>query len=386
MKDKTGWNKYRRKASVPTKKQPTVDITGLANSGEGIARIDNHVVFIPYTMPGDTVKIEIVQQKKNFARARVISIDKPSDQRVEPACEYFKHCGGCDWQHIPYAVQLQEKRHQLEDALRRIGRLATCNIKPIVPSADPYHYRNRIQGEVQGGQFYFMQRASHTPIAIKHCAIAEPAINHYLSAELKSAEDGSVEIAVTNGTASIHAIKQSRSEELGFRQVNTQVSELLLSQLIEKVSQSQAAQIVDLYCGKGAWTNQLANKLHDRQIIGVDVSKANIQYATDEAKRFNLHNVRFHLAKVEHAIKTLQAEGSVCIVDPPRNGLSATVVEHLIKHPPKELIYVSCHPATLARDLSQLCQSVFMLDSIQPFDMFPQTAHLECLCVLRRQN
>ncbi len=383
MKEKAGWNKYRHKRVPMEPKEAELVIQSLTNSGDGLGRLDDRVVFVPYTLPGDKVKIKITQRKKTFALAEVVEILEPGEGRVDPKCNYFEQCGGCDWQHVPYAAQLEAKEHQLRDTLERIGSLGQIPIEPIASSEQHFGYRNRIQGEIRNGEFHYKRRRSDQRIAVKRCEIAEEPINEWLATELPNAAPGRVEIAIVNDEVVVLPVNQKNSTELGFRQVNTQISQHLTDRLLEIVSKSACEAIIDLYCGRGNWTTQIAALHPDKHVIGVDSSSDNIDAARTAAHKQRLGNAQFHLSTVEKLIHKLPVQHSLCIVDPPRSGLDTAVAEGLLQHAPQELIYVSCHPATLARDLKLFKQEGYEIASLLPLDMFPQTAHLESLVHLK---
>ncbi|MFT5893616.1 MAG: 23S rRNA (uracil1939-C5)-methyltransferase [bacterium] len=377
MKDKTGWNKYRHKRNPVEPKEAELTIVSLTNSGDGLGRLDERVVFVPYTMPGDRVQIKITQRKKNFMLAEAIDILEEGPGRLTPRCSVFERCGGCDWQHVPYADQLKAKEEQLRDTLTRIGTLGNIPIEPIAHGDEEFNYRNRIQGEVRSGKFHYKRRRSDERIAVDRCEIAEEPINEWLASDLSEVPAGRVEVAVVDGAVVVAPITEKNTTELGFRQVNTQVSQILTDRLLECVKNSECAKVIDLYCGRGNWTNQIAALHTDKQVMGVDTSPENIDIARASSRQMKLGNVQFHLAPVEKIINRLPVETSLCIVDPPRSGLDTAVTERLSSNRPAELIYVSCHPATLARDLKLLTDAGYQITTLLPLDMFPQTAHLE---------
>jgi len=227
MKDKSGWNKYRRKQPPAEARECDIVIEALTNSGDGLGRIDQRVVFVPYTLPGDKVKVRLTQRKKTFAIGQIVEILEPGKQRIEPQCQYFGQCGGCDWQHVPYAEQLSAKQEQLEDTLKRIGGLDDITVEPIVHGQQQFSYRNRIQGEIRAGDFHYKHRKSDQRIAISRCDIANEAINDWLAADNKTELSGRIEIAVMDDEVVVVPMNDNHSSELGFRQVNTEVSEML---------------------------------------------------------------------------------------------------------------------------------------------------------------
>ncbi len=383
MKDKSGWNKYRHKRKAVEPRDAELVIESLTNAGDGLGRQDQRVVFVPYTIPGDRVRIKITQRKKTYALGSVEEILEPGKDRIEAPCPYFGSCGGCDWQHVPYAQQLAAKQEQLIDTLGRIGLLHDLPMEDIIPSTREYGYRNRIQGEIRAGSFHYKWRRSDQRIAVDHCAIADDAINAFLKdSDLSQCAQGRVEIALVDGEVNVFPINEKNSTELGFRQVNTDISEKLTARLLDRVQQSSCERIIDLYCGRGHWTNHIAEQHPDRQVAGVDSSPENISAAREQARQRRLNNVHFHEASVEKTLAKLDIANNLCIVDPPRAGLDNSVTDALIANPCQELLYVSCHPATLARDLKKLTEGGYRIETLTPMDMFPQTAHLECVARL----
>ena len=398
-KDKTGWNKYRRGPKRTTSGDLTLTIDSLSHYGDGVARHNGQVVFVPLTLPGEYVRLKPTSHKKSYLRASVIEIIKPSPLRRQAPCEYFGQCGGCDWQHLPYEEQLKAKQQHLADVLQRIGKLQNVNIKSMIASEQQFHYRNRIQGVVKDGRFHFKQRASNTLVAIEQCAIAEPAINAALSNAShvnptssctdtlqQPLPEGRVELSVNANGVSILPLNDNNTTEFGFRQVNTAVS-TMMSELLHQVAQTHmTGQCIDLYCGRGSWSIDIAQQHPQTSVTGVDSSEQNIRIARTLAHDAKLNNLKFHQGQVEKLLHTLALPDSFCIVDPPRAGLDAKLCQALITHPAKTIIYISCHPATLARDMATLTQTCYSLESVTPLDMFPQTAHLETLSVLHRKS
>ncbi|MFK7893240.1 MAG: TRAM domain-containing protein, partial [Granulosicoccus sp.] len=238
MKDKTGWNKYRHKRKSATYEDTELVIESLTNAGDGLGRQDQRVVFVPYTMPGDRVKIKFTQRKKTYALAEVVEMLEPAAERVDARCSYFERCGGCDWQHVPYELQLQAKAQQLQDTLERIGKFTELPLQPIIASDQPYQYRNRIQGEISDGKFHYKWRRSDQRIAISRCEIANESINEWLQSGLSDAPEGRVEIAVIDDHIEVVPVSNDNSTELGFRQVNEHVSKTLTNLLLDIVAES----------------------------------------------------------------------------------------------------------------------------------------------------
>ena len=359
-----------------------VAITALTNAGDGIGRLDDQVIFVPYTMPGDEVRAKVIQDKGSFLVAELIEVVTPSPDRIAPSCGYFGECGGCDWLHIPYPYQLNVKVDELRETLLRIGGLAEIKIEEIIASPKPTHYRNRIQGHIRNGAFHFMRKGSNKLIAIEKCEIADDLINQQLAQGFEAPVAGKVEIGVSDKQVTVTPLNAKQTTDSGFRQVNSEMGIILSELVLDAVRGGDFDSINDLYCGRGDWTNAIARLFPEAAVLGIDAMPENISLAKSQATRDGLKNVKYLQARVEDALDQVKVKNSFCIVDPPRAGLDASVCKALCKRPAKQLIYVSCHAATLARDLKLLANG-YVVTSVQPLDMFPQTSHLECLVKLQ---
>jgi len=391
MKFRSSLDKYRRgKPALVGQKLATVKIESLNQQGEGVAHIDGQAVFIAHTAPGDEAQVRIVKKHKRWLRATVEHLIKPSEQRCEPKCPYVPQCGGCSWQHINYEHQLTAKETQLPSTLRHIGGIEHITVKHIVASPKPFAYRNRIRGVLQNNQFHFHANGSTELVAVARCAIADDRINAWLAdpENTTSSEPEAVELAISGDEVHRSPISDDRTTALGFRQGNEAVSTELtraVSAVINRQLQSApqpTSTLLDLYCGQGSWSVQIANAHPNLQVKGIDVSADNIRCAQRWAK--GIRNLSFCTQTAERALADHNMSADFCIVDPPRAGLSTTVIDALNANPVDTLVYVSCHPASLARDLAALSSSAYCIDSVQPFDMFPQTAHVETLAVLHK--
>ncbi len=354
-------------------------IDSLTSTGDGLGRVNDRVVFVPYTMPGDQVRVRVVQDKRTFMTAKLLEITNSSADRIEPECRYFTECGGCDWQHIPYAMQLDVKHRQLRESLQRIGGLTDPNLAPIIPSANSFGYRNRIQGILRDGAFHYMRKSSNKPIAVTECKLADQRINRRLAQGFEGNLNGKVELAVAGDSALVSPLNEKHATELGFRQVNSQIGEVLTMLIQQTLENDRYEHINDLYCGRGDWANSMATLNPAAAVSGVDSLAENIAHARQQASQLGLSNVRYVLARVEEAIAQITLKNSFSIVDPPRAGLDPEVCKALCRKPARTLVYVSCHAATLARDLKILTAGGYQIEQVQPLDMFPQTSHLESL-------
>jgi 23S rRNA (uracil1939-C5)-methyltransferase len=325
------------------------------------------VYFVPFTAPGDRVRATPVKRQKKFSEARVVEILMPSPDRVVPECEYFTRCGGCAYQHIAYARQLDLKHRQVEQTLRRVGKFPEVPMRPIVPAPHPYAYRNRIRVHVQDGQAGFFAHRSHELIPIRHCPIAKPAVNDSLRRMLRTPlRDGDYTVFADDG-------------EKFFTQTNDAVAEALLALTEQTVTRGQAL-LIDAYAGAGFFSNRLAPLF--TQVIGIEEN----EHAVERARASSAPNERHLLGDVSMLLAevlTAHPMGQTSVIlDPPATGLAPQVAGLLAMSRPSEILYVSCNPATLARDLGEL-RSTYRLESVTPLDMFPQTAEIEVLAVLR---
>jgi 23S rRNA (uracil1939-C5)-methyltransferase len=348
-------------------------IEDVAFGGKGVAREQGKAVFVPYTIEDELVSAEIVREKKQFAEADLVEVKQSSPNRVAPECPYFGRCGGCAYQHIDYQHQLAIKWRQLRDALQRIGKLKDVPMRPIIPSPRQYAYRNRITVHAQDGVIGFFRRDSHRLIDIECCPISREEVNRALAKlrEQKHVQDG-------------HYALRTASEPRVFSQVNDEVGQALRNLIIDLVPPNQDL-LIDAYCGAGFFAKALLDTFE--RVIGIDWDRFAIAAAKENATEKETY-IAGAVEDVEAAVSAAFASGDVqpralgtsaattMIVDPPATGLTEGVRKAITDLAPATLIYVSCNPPTLARDLKEL-QHRFAINSITPLDMFPQTAEIE---------
>ena len=362
-------------------------VEDVAFGGNGVGRDQGKAVFVPYTIEGELVSAEVVREKKQFAEAELVEVKESSPDRVAPKCPYFGRCGGCAYQHISYEHQLAIKWRQVRDALQRIGKLKEdIPMQRIVPSPKQYAYRNRITVHAQDGVIGFFRRDSHHLIDIKNCPISRDEVNRAL-AQLRA------QTYVREG----HYTLRAASEPRVFSQVNGDVAEALRDLIVDLVPPNQNV-LVDAYCGAGFLTKALLGKFE--RVIGIDWDRFAIAAAKDNAtdkETYIAGDVGTELQKVGASHLNRPAHGNestgrlrssapaTLIVDPPATGLSEEVRKAIIEFAPQTLLYVSCNPPTLARDLKEL-QHKFAIKRVTPFDMFPQTAEIEILAHLEARK
>ena len=345
-----------------------LQIEDVAFGGKGVAREHGKAVFVPFTIDGELVSAKIVREKKQFAEADIVDLGKNSPHRVEPACRYFGRCGGCAYQHIDYAHQLEIKARQVRDVLRRIGKLKDVPLRAIIPSPLPYGYRNRITVHAENGIIGYFQRDSHRLIDIERCPIAMDEVNREL-AELRTHD-------VRDG----HYTLRAQSGPRIFSQTNDAVANALRDLIVQLVLTGQDL-LVDAFCGAGFFAKALLDKFE--RVVGIDWDRFAIAAAKETATPKESYIAGDVETGLRSAFEDCDAVRSVMIVDPPASGLTARVRETIADLSPATFIYISCNPSTLARDLKDL-MTRFKLESVTPLDMFPQTSEIEVVAHLKR--
>lgn len=367
--------------------QLTLTISDIAFGGEGVARVDDFVVFVPFVLVGETVEAEITEVKKKFARARPVNILTPSPERVQPECVHFTACGGCQYQHAAYDTQLRLKHKQVSDLFRRIGGIEKDVVAPVVPCPRPYSYRNRIMIRSQWNKpeqrlnIGFVRWDCGLVEDIFECKIAEPALNEQIHrVRAHPPPKGGIKVVLRVTPEGWDVPPDS------FFQNNFHLLPGLIEVVREFLKAGGTRHLVDLYCGVGFFAIELADIVES--FVGVEYDQAAIKAARRNAERRGRHNGEFRAGTVEEVLPGLLArsrpEATTVILDPPRKGCLPATLRRLRECSPAQIIYVSCHPATMARDLNILCaEGVFELVRVQPLDMFPQTQHVECVADLR---
>jgi tRNA/tmRNA/rRNA uracil-C5-methylase (TrmA/RlmC/RlmD family) len=347
---------------VPT----DLTIHDIAFGGKGVARDGGKAVFVPFTIDGEQVTARITREKKQFDEAELIEVLEPSRHRVAALCPYFGHCGGCSYQHIDYAHQLELKQKQVAQTMRRIARLTAPPMRAIVPSPLPYSYRNRITVHVENDVVGFFRRDVHELMDIAQCPISMPEVNAAL-AQLRATRP-----------ADGHYTLRAHSGPRVFAQTNDAVADAM-ADFISSLLTGEEELLIDAFCGAGFFTKRLAAKF--QRVIGIDWDR----FAIDAARKVAQPNETYIAGDVAIELAKVSTASHALLVDPPAVGLSAEIRRAILDSPPRTMIYVSCNPPTLARDLAEL-QSRFRVVSITPFDMFPQTAEIEVVAELHHST
>jgi len=372
-------------------------IASLAAGGDGVGHLpDGRVAFVPFAAPGDLLRVRIVESRARFARARILDLLEPGPARVDPVCPAFGSCGGCAWQHVDYAAQLDAKREILVEALRRIGGLEPP-VGPVLPSPSQYAYRGRTRMRVAGGRVGYLRRRSHALCAVSRCPVLVPALERRLGelAAHPPAEEGEWELAIGSGevrAAPIAAGAAGRIHlEVGGRRVGVsagvfaQSNALLLEELAARVAESAGggSLAVELFAGAGFLTVGLAARFG--RTVAVESDPDALRDLRANLAEAGLDRVEVVGERVERALPRLAGLGpDVLVLDPPRTGLPRGSARDLAAVRPERIVYLSCDPATLARDLAELSALGYGLRGVLGIDLFPQTPHLEALAALER--
>lgn len=446
-----------------------IDITDLADTGDGIGRFDQLVVFVPDTVPGDRVAVRLQQVKSTYATAKLETLVKLSEHRIRPNCIVADKCGGCQWQHVNYDYQLKTKQNQVIQALERIGGFSDLPCDEILAGKiDNFPqflgYRNKatyplarsVAGQVQAGYY---QKGTHKLVNLNQCPVQDPRLDpllkdvkediHWMKWPVYGEKEhtgevrhlslrigrrtGEILLTVIARTGDLPGLETQASDWLKsypklvgvclninaaktnvifgsetrciagrpflreefaglefqlrantFFQVNTEAAEGLLEVIAAELNLQGNEILVDAYCGIGTFTLPLAKQV--QIAIGLEVQPEAIAQAELNAQLNDLTNVTFHVGTVEELLPQLGLKPDIVLLDPPRKGCDRTVLETIKEMQPNRIVYVSCKPATLARDLKFLCENGdYKLVRVQPADFFPQTSHVECVAFLVKQ-
>ncbi len=360
-----------------------VAITGYDHQGRGIARINNKIIFIPNTIKGEIAKIKIIEEKKNYAIGEVISLTKKSPIRVKALCLYYEKCGGCDLLHLPYDEQLRYKQDKISNIIAKYVK-EDVTIKKIVPSDKQFHYRNKVTLQYKNGEIGFFDKKSHNIVAVRNCLLLDESLNEYLKEKKKPAlilrtdgkkvldDDGEIikEIGDMKFSVSLSS----------FFQVNDNVTYKMYEQIKKYANGHKDDKLLDLYCGTGTIGIYLSGDIG--QALGIEINEKAILDANKNKELNNISNITFIASDVSSVIDKLDFTPSIVIVDPPRAGLNQKTRDTITRLKPNRLIYTSCDPMTLVRDLN-FFKEEFNIIEMTPFDMFPNTHHVECVCLLK---
>lgn len=404
-----------------------IETGNLTFGGNCVGRLPSgKAVFIPFSLPGEKVRIQIVEEKKGYCRAKLIEILEASPRRISPRCPHYGICGGCHLQHTDYSNQLVLKQEIVADQLQRVGGLSGAAVHPVQPSPLEWNYRNILQfHQTEEGALGFQAAESHQVIPIRQCDLPEPLLNQ-IWPELEMEPLACVErISLRCGTEQEALLLiESRTDEtpefaedfplsavfsgpggkvvlagssaltvevLGkpfqvsagsFFQVNTAQAEAMVRHLLTSLPLEPHSVVADVYCGVGLFSAFIAPRV--ARLIGVEVSESACE---DFAVNLDEEDhVELYQGAAEAVLPALDARVDLMIFDPPRSGLDPRVIDAAVRMKPEGIAYVSCDPATLARDASRLVRQGYQLEQVTPFDLFPQTYHIETISLFRKSN
>lgn len=421
-------------------KTPEIKLEKFSYGGDVIGRLsDGRAVFVPFGLPGERVRIQLVEEKKNFARAELLEVLEPSPERISARCRHFGECGGCHYQHMPYESQLKAKIEILHDQLERIGKIENPPVQPMVACPDPWYYRNYIQFHLsEDGNLGFVSAlaTSRSPrgrgesvLSITECHLPEPLINStwpglefepgtpldrvslrtgadddlmlILESEDREAPELELEaeisvVHLTDEDALVmagedHLFMQVLEREFrvsagSFFQVNTVMAGKMVQHLLDKLP-LPAKTILDIYCGVGLFSAFLAPECE--RLIGIESSPSACEDFAANLDEFD--HVELYEGAAEDVIPALVGrianpphKQPVILLDPPRAGMDKRALDGIRRLGPQIIAYVSCDPSTLARDAARLVAGGYRLVEVTPFDLFPQTYHIESISIFSR--
>ncbi|NLV73826.1 MAG: class I SAM-dependent RNA methyltransferase [Chloroflexi bacterium] len=398
-------------------------LRAIAAGGDAIGEVGGKTAFVPLGIPGELVRLQVSREYPRYVAAELTEILEPSPDRVAAPCPYFGRCGGCQWQHIRYARQLELKRQIVADAMARIGKLPNAEVLPVLGMNEPWGCRNNVQFEVlPSGMLAFKAFHSHAAVEIDRCLITQPVLNE-LAVVLRPLPEGiqravlrcgvnsgerlillegyrppksvaaDVECVYRNPKGALQALsgKGVLHEQLGgrrwqvsagsFFQVNTAQAEVLLAEVRKRLPEGGDL-LVDAYCGVGTFALSLAERFE--RVVGIESAPSAIEDAMVNGA--GDPHVRFRRGTTESELSGALEPGCTMICDPPRAGCGPAVLRAMAEAEVGMIVYVSCDPATLARDLATLASLGYAVGALQPVDMFPQTAHIECVVALSRNR
>lgn len=364
-----------------------VKIENLDHNGRGITRVNNKITFIKNALSGEIVDIKIIKEKKNYNEGEVVHLIEKSKNRIIPKCPYYNECGGCDLMHMDYSFQLKFKEEKVKNILKKYA-----NLEPqieIYPSNKEFNYRNKITLHEQNKKVGFMKKSSNEILEIKECKIADEKINEYIKKLntkvkeeliIRTNEKGDIISSLDNKPLIIKINDLNFYIDINsFFQVNSYICSLIFNFILENITKVNCC--LDLYSGVGALS--LVASLKANKVYGIEVNEYSYKNALKNLELNKINNVKFTHGKVEEKIKDIKESIDLIITDPPRTGMDMNTIKVIKEYKPKDIIYMSCDPMTLARDLSHL-KDIYELRKLAIFDMFPNTKHVECVCVLNR--
>lgn len=416
----------------------SVRIDSLGHGPHALARVDGKVHLVRGGAPGDLAELEVTEDRGRFAYARIAKLLEPGPDRRDPPCRWLPECGGCSWQHLDEAAQLSAKEANVRESLSAFEPLRETRVEPIIASPDALGYRRRLSLRVQDRRVGFFAGGTHELVAIEECLLAVPALDgaietagrwvHRLTSTLNRIEvvwngeadhfalvgqcdgalaDGDRALSeallreeprlaalVLHGRGFDHVLGQDRvrvalpGAEMwlragGFSQVNDGANQALVRMVLEEAACTSETRLADLYAGAGNFSIALAGEAG--QVVGIERERRSIESLRMNADRIGLKNLEGLAGHVHRTLRRFApSDFDTIVLDPPRSG-AADAVPEILRLAPRRIVYVSCNPATLARDLAALAED-YVVDRVMPIDLFPQTPHVETVARLTRRD
>jgi 23S rRNA (uracil1939-C5)-methyltransferase len=409
---------------------PTYDILleKLTYGGEAMGRLpDGRAVFVLFGLPGEHVRVELTEDKKNFARGKLLELSTTSPERIDPKCKHFGKCGGCHYQNLPYEKQLQAKTKILRDQLQRIGKIENPPVMQMIAAPFEWNYRNHVQFHLTAeGKVGFINAKGNSTLPIEECHLPETGINAFwpelqfesnkdvervslragqdeeLMVVLESEDPETPELEIEADVSVVHLFdehavviagqdnlifnilgKEFRVSAASFFQVNTKMAEKMVEHLVSRLPVTASTTLLDVYCGAGLFSKFFADKC--QQVIGIETSESACEDFAFNLDEFD--NVEIYEGTAEEVLPGLAGRldsSTNMIVDPPRAGIEKHALDAIISIKPQIIAYVSCDPSTLARDAARLINGGYRLVEVTPFDLFPQTYHIETISIFEK--
>jgi 23S rRNA (uracil1939-C5)-methyltransferase len=405
----------------------TIKMEKMVYGGDCLGRLpDGRAVFVPFVLPGELVRVEINEDKKRYAHARPVDLIQASPDRIIPKCRHFGECGGCQYQHLSYEKQCQLKEALVKDQFKRIGKMEEIPLQPIIPSPEAWHYRNHVQFHLsQAGELGYIHADAKHLLLIDECHLPQKPINalwpqinlgqdtnifrmgirmdteESLMLILEGEEPEPPEFDVDIPISAVYTPPEANLTVLAgedhliytllghslqvsarsFFQVNTAMAEKMIQFLLAHLAISKNTTVLELYAGVGLFSAFIAPRVD--KLTAIESSGSACHDFTVNLDDFD--NISLYEAPVEDALPHITHKIDLLIADPPRSGLAPQVHDALNAIDPAHIAYISCDPATLARDIKKILSRGYTLISVTPFDLFPQTAHVETIVLLDRK-
>lgn len=367
-----------------------VTIEKLDHYGRGITRINDKICFVDNALPTEIVEIKNLEEKKKYFQAETEKIIKPSINRITPICPFAKECGGCQLLHMDFASENKWKEQKIKEIMKKFANISENKIQNIIAES-PYNYRNKITLHQQKNKVGLYKNKTNEIVEITECALIDKKLNSLIN-NIKTKDETIIlrignktdEIAISTDKKKIITSyigdKKYRVSLQSFFQINSKITEKIYEAIKETLKTKEAQNVLDLYCGTGTIGIYVSDVV--KKVLGIESYKEAIEDAKENKKMNQVNNITFKLGKVENLTQEITKIYDTVIIDPPRSGLDKKVVDKLLEIIPKNILYVSCDPITLARDLN-LLQKKYEIEYIRPYNMFPRTYHVECVCVLK---